>query len=248
MGTISPKVWSALRVVTRLTTVHVVVGAVGAGGLATMLAARPDLMRADKVEVVGPLYDPERLGVWMQEQSPGRSTVRFMLGRSRIFESVDGQPVPIIPRPERVGPEWMEDWSQRIPRMHAQGIMVSTDEVREYAFGWPRLCLKTTELSEIKAMGGWREYTEGLATFGDFILPVLPLASGLAYNTALLGIPGSATLIVVGLVRTLARKRAGVCIGCAYELDGELLICPECGRSTGTGGDASDSEPLRRAA
>ncbi len=237
-----------MRAALRLATIHCVVGVVGAAGFAMMLAVRPDLMRADRVEVVGPLYDPERLGVWIQERSPGRSTVRFMLGRSRIFESVDGQPVPVIPRPERAGPEWMEDWSRKIPRMHAEGIMVSNDEVREYAFGWPRLCLKTSELSEIKALGGWREYTEGLATFGDFSVPVLPMASGLVFNTAVLGIPGSATLLVMGFMRSVARRRAGRCVGCAYELDGELLICPECGRETGIEGEAQESAPLRRAA
>ncbi len=206
------------------------------------------MLGGDRVEVIGPKYDPQRLGIWIQERSPGRSSVRFMLGRSRVYKSVDGQPVPIYPRPEQVGPAWMEDWSRKISRMHAAGIMVSTDEIREHAFGWPRLCLKTAELSEIKAAGGWRVYTEGLATFGDFGVPVTPMASGLAFNTLVLGIPGSGTVLVFGFMRTVSRRRAGRCIGCAYSLDGGVMICPECGRATGVSRGEGEAGEVRRAA
>ncbi len=227
---------------------HAVFGLAASVALAMLLSIRPDVMRGERVEVIGPKYDPDRLGIWLQERSPGRSSVRFMLGRSLIFEQVDGRLQPVVPRPEAVGPAWMEDWSRRLPRMHAAGIMVSTDEVREHAFGWPRLCLKTSELSEIKALGGWREYTEGLATFGDLSVPVLPLPSGLAFNTALLGFPGSLGLIGAGVIRYVARRRAGVCLGCAYAIDEELLVCPECGRATGRPLPGMPEAPCRRAA
>ena len=226
---------------------HAVFGLAASVALAMLLSIRP-VMRGERVEVIGPKYDPDRLGIWLQERSPGRSSVRFMLGRSLIFEQVDGRLQPVVPRPEAVGPAWMEDWSRRLPRMHAAGIMVSTDEVREHAFGWPRLCLKTSELSEIKALGGWREYTEGLATFGDLSVPVLPLPSGLAFNTALLGFPGSLGLIGAGVIRYVARRRAGVCLGCAYAIDEELLVCPECGRATGRPLPGMPEAPCRRAA
>ena len=241
-----PKIWGAARVVGRLVTIHLVVGMLGAVGLAMLLAARPDVLGGDRVEVIGPKYDPQRLGIWLQERSLGRSSVRFMLGRSLVFENVDGQLAPVVPRPEEVGPGWMEDWSRKLPRMHAAGIMVSTDEVREHAFGWPRLCLKSSELSEIKALGGWREYTEGLAEFGDFSVPVMPLPSGLAYNTALLGCPGSGTAVILAFMGRVARRRAGLCVACAYHLDPELMTCPECGRAPGV--EVEQSAPQRRAA
>jgi len=236
------------RAVVRLAVIHAVVGVLGATGLAMILAVRPDVLGGERIEVVGPMYDPERLGIWLQERSPGRCSVRFMLGRSRVFESVDGRPVPVIPRPEAPGPEWMEDWATRIADLHAAGIMVSTDEVREHAFGWPRLCLKTSELNEIKALGGWREYTEGLATFGDFSVPVTPMVSGLAFNALLFGFPGSTAVLVFGLVRSISRRRAGCCVGCAYALDEGSLICPECGRATGTQTRTIDAPRERRAA
>lgn len=232
----------------RVVMIHAVVGVLGAVGLAMLLAVRPDVLGGDRVEVVGPVYDPERLGIWLQERAPGRSSVRFMLGRSLIFEDVEGELVPVVPRPEGIGPEWMEDWSRKLPEMHAAGIMVSTDEVREHAFGWPRLCLKSSELSEIKALGGWREYTEGLATFGDFSVPVIPMAFGLVYNASVLGFPGSMTAVVFAGARAVVRRRSGLCVGCAYQLDDELLICPECGRATGVQAEERESKPARRAA
>ena len=248
MGTDGSRLWSAARLGARLVVVHAAVGLAGAVGLAMTLAVRPGLLGGDRGEVIGPKYDPQRLGIWIQERATGRSTVRFMLGRSLVYESVEGQLVPVVPRPEGVAPAWVEDWSRKLPRMHAAGIMVSTDEVREHAFGWPRLCLKMSELSEIKASGGWRAYTEGLARFGDFSVPVMPVGPGLAYNAALLGLPGSVGVVGLALVRRVTRRRAGLCVGCAYRLDEETLICPECGRGVGRASSEGEAAPARRAA
>ena len=113
-------------------------------------------------------------------------------------------------------------------------VVVSTE-----ATGWPALCLKYSWVTpsvrkgrdaataSIPYLGAWSPLDRGNPRLK---LPLIPIATGLAINTAFYG-----TLVLAGLclpawARSALRRRGGRCGACGYDrrgLTGEP--CPECG-------------------
>ncbi len=219
-----------------------------AAGLGLTLAVALTLANTSTTRaarVVGPYYDPERLGVWIAERTPGRCSVVFMLARSRIYEDGPSGPRLVRPTPERSAPAWTTDWSRRIPELQASGTMIDPTQTQEHAFGWPMACLASADYIVRTPGGTVVPVTEHAATHAGVVIPDRVWAPGLAMNTLVLGAPASVAYLGGSLALAVSRRRRGVCAACAYPLDPELAICPECGRGTVDGSAAS---PARRAA
>ncbi len=63
------------------------------------------------------------------------------------------------------------------------------------------------------------------------LVPIRPLALGMATNTLLFSAAIAPLILMPGAIRTLRRRRAGLCLRCGYEVL-NLLRCPECRSSS----------------
>lgn len=105
------------------------------------------------------------------------------------------------------------------------------DIIEAYSAGWPMHAAHS--LAHIEAHPGTARREHGLLRFTvlgkGFVLPVLPIWTGLLGNTLLFG----GTLLLAWWIfrgRRLAKRRArGECLACGYTLDGDMERCPECG-------------------
>lgn len=109
----------------------------------------------------------------------------------------------------------------------------------EDARGWPFLALWCSlDEAAIQGVGGGDPAPGGIrlsrpgpkATPGHFrALPMRPIWSGLARNTAVYAGAWLAVLLVLRLGQRILRRIRGRCLACGYDVRG-LACCPECGR------------------
>ncbi|MEZ6242364.1 MAG: hypothetical protein R3B57_04910 [Phycisphaerales bacterium] len=224
------------RGVLRLALAHAAFGLAGALALAVWLT---NTSTRQAPRVVGPYYDPGRLGVWLEERTWGSRSVMFMLARSEIYEDGPDGPRLMQPRPERASPAWATDWSRRIPAMQAAGEMIDPTQTFEHAYGWPAPCLATSEYLVQRANGTSVAQTEHVERICGVVLPTRVWAPGLVIDALALGAPASVTLAGAGMFRVSRRRRRGLCTACAYPIDQEIGVCPECGN-----GDDGRREPV----
>lgn len=235
-----------VRLAARLGVIHAVGGAVAALGIAVALANTAP--GADTPRVDGPFYDPARLGVWIQERTPGRRTVLFMLGRSRVHERTSAGLRLVEPRPERATPAWATDWSRRIPELHAAGDFVDPAQAMDFGYGWPLVCLHSAQVLGPGARGTLTARDEGVVELAGVRVPTGVSVAGVAASALVLGAPLSGAIGAFRGLRRAIRRRRGVCTVCAYAIDPELRICPECGTAhTPMAGDEPDRFARRAA-
>ena len=111
------------------------------------------------------------------------------------------------------------------------------DAVITEASGWPALCLKHSAVvpshggsyppASVANPGAWRPLARGNP---PLTLPLAPIASGLAINTALYGSLVLAGLCLLPWARRALRRRRGRCGACGYDRRGLTAEpCPEYG-------------------
>ena len=111
-----------------------------------------------------------------------------------------------------------------------------TSGFREEARGWPLLALwcwtaDGDDADPVRYRGGVNLSDPNNYETRGRVMPLLPIWSGLALDTALFA--GAWLLLGWGPrgLRRIARlRRKGVCGGCGYPLTPELERCPECGK------------------
>ncbi len=215
-----------LRRAVRAGLVHI---AAGLGAALLIAVALANTTTGATPRLLGPFYDPDRLGIWLEERTPGRRSVIFMLARSRIYEDAPGAPRLVSPRPERASPAWTTDWSRAIPAMQASGTMIDPTQTQEHAFGWPAVCLASADYLEEQAGGTFIARSEHAHRINGVVVPGRVWAPGLVINTLVLGAPAGAAYLVGTLIISMARRHRGVCPLCCYPTDPEITVCPECG-------------------
>ena len=136
--------------------------------------------------------------------------------------------------------EWPPTNARPIPRWAVidltPGVCISTE-----ARGWPALCLGYCRVATSRRAGPNMVTTiterHSVATplvgpSSHLTLPLAPIATGLAINTALYGSLVLAGLCLPGWAHRAIRRRRGRCTACGYDrrgLTGEP--CPECGHT-----------------
>lgn len=130
--------------------------------------------------------------------------------------------------PNGIGPTW--SITRQSPT--TTGITPG-DIIFEESRGWPAQC-------GVTVIGGsghplsWQTYS-GIE-FGSHrvypeiprVLPIKPIWSGLAVNTAFYGVIVFFLIRIFKSARSAIRKRKGLCCGCGYTMN-TLGQCPECG-------------------
>ena len=138
-------------------------------------------------------------------------------------------------------PSWsvLQDRDPIIESFDAIGFDASPRHFVELATGWPRPAFRGGRLSgtdEDFSDGVWilpgRLFDDGL----ERVIPLRPIPSGLAINSAVGVVVGAMVLLIVRGLRALwcwNRDRRGRCPACGYDRRGLLDggACPECGAS-----------------
>lgn len=78
--------------------------------------------------------------------------------------------------------------------------------------------------------GGWSVYPSSPWVYPSYILPLVPVWSGLIINTLVYAGVLWGLVWLIAFVRARRRVARGLCAKCAYDVTG-LLVCPECGRA-----------------
>lgn len=116
--------------------------------------------------------------------------------------------------------------------------------------GFPLPCLAATHVSldpthagESPLANGWHDANELPASWGTLavpdrrfrappkVLPLRPIWTGFAANIAFYAVLLAAPMWIHLLSRRWWRARAGLCVGCGYDVEA-LPVCPECGRAS----------------
>ncbi len=129
------------------------------------------------------------------------------------------------------------DWS--VIRQSGLGSSPSARPVYEEAAGWPQVCFRYEALATGfiggKEFGGPRRHNASTGMSfkiprGDRTLPLIPIWSGFAVNTAFYAVV--LWLLIPGpfVLRRVIRVRRGLCPACAYPR-GESDVCSECGKA-----------------
>ena len=120
-------------------------------------------------------------------------------------------------------------------------VVSMPDAVITEASGWPALCLKHSAVvaspggsyppASVANPGAWRPLARGNP---PLTLPLAPIASGLAINTAFYGSLVLARLCLLPWARSALRRHRNHCPRCNYDLRATSpgSPCPECGRLT----------------
>jgi hypothetical protein len=96
--------------------------------------------------------------------------------------------------------------------------------------GWPFRSLGGDWLSEFDHRG-WTFASRWLwSPSSELTLALRPIWPGFAANTALYTLLFTTPVLIARATRRWQRRRAGLCITCAYDLRGSSGLCPECGR------------------
>ncbi len=124
----------------------------------------------------------------------------------------------------------------------AQPGVVTDPVIAEEARGWPFLCLRWRFLVHRHVVWGLnlngtrtvavapRGPTLSVRAYGDRVLPLRPIWSGMAMNIVLYALCWGCLLRGIRAASRVARRRKGRCLRCGYDLRGaEHKACPECG-------------------
>lgn len=162
------------------------------------------------------------LGEWWQVYRPASSDSVLPLGEKRLL------------------PGWVATPSRPPAGEKAENV-TSVDTA---AHGWPWRCMaseswtiKTQTLHRSGSAVGYREVLRGNLVLGSTsngrtIMPLRPMWLGLIGNIAVWGAAWFAAFTGLSVLRGMARKRRGACVGCGYDRRGlqPTERCPECGR------------------
>lgn len=175
----------------------------------------------------GTVYDVQER-YWSDQ---GNQLHRSALMHQMSSEAMPQPPVVSSALPPANGPipEWMREDPR--PAFLCQPPAPGFAAVEAYSAGWPMHAAHS--MAHIEAHPGTARREHGLLRFAvlgkDFVIPVLPIWTGLLGNTLLYG----GTLLLAWWIfrgRRRARRRArGECLACGYTLDGDMERCPECG-------------------
>lgn len=107
--------------------------------------------------------------------------------------------------------------------------------------GWPWSCLwyrgtgklrpipGGIEIVEVRLRGGWLLRGDAsLRGREGLVLPLMPIPSGLVFNSLVWGAAWWTLLFAPARVRSWRRGRRGCCVTCGYRLEA-APVCPECG-------------------
>ncbi len=125
-------------------------------------------------------------------------------------------------------------WS-RIHQAIAFGEPAAQRTICEVAAGWPRVCLKTVDLSIENSTTRLARPEKSISS-----IPFIPIASGVLIDVGLYSLVWTVVLVLPFVVRRTIRFRGGLCLHCGYDLRGLPLdanCCSECGWPTPGGTD-----------
>jgi hypothetical protein len=126
--------------------------------------------------------------------------------------------------------EWLPRWAQSALSIREEPdwtdpMTLVTSSRHASAAGWPRLALYCTWRYDPAPVS-----RDGIRIDRHKFLPLRPIWSGLAANTAMFGALWWMVLVSPPAVRRHLRRRQGRCVVCGYDLKGQREAgCPECG-------------------